>query len=182
MKGIPTVQSANDNVTEIAFQLNGNPVSLQINPWESALAVLRDRLNLTGTKEGCGIGECGACTILVDGLAVDSCLMLAAQLDGRRVETIEGLGTGEILHPIQEKFVAHGAVQCGFCTSGMVMSAKSLLEHTSEPQKKDIVEAISGNLCRCTGYVQIVEAVEDAAKEMGKKQGEARRCCVCCED
>ncbi|MBI5249076.1 MAG: (2Fe-2S)-binding protein [Desulfomonile tiedjei] len=153
---------------EISFRLNGKPVSLQINPWDSALAVLRDNLGLTGTKEGCGIGECGACTILVDGLAVDSCLMLGAQLEGRDVETIEGLGTGEILHPIQEKFLSHGAVQCGFCTPGMIMSAKSLLEGNAKADKKDIVEALSGNLCRCTGYVQIVEAVEDAAKEISE--------------
>ncbi len=175
------MSSPNENTVEITFQLNGKSVSLQINPWESVLAVLRDRLKLTGTKEGCGIGECGACTILVDGLAVDSCLMLAAQLDDRNVETIEGLGTGEVLHPIQEKFLEHGAVQCGFCTPGMVLSTKSLLEGNPEPERKDIVEALSGNLCRCTGYVQIVDAVEDAAREM--EQTRARRQCgTCCKE
>ena len=175
------MSSANDNTIEITFQLNGKLVSLQINPWESALAVLRDRLKLTGTKEGCGIGECGACTILVDGLAVDSCLMLAAQLDSRNVETIEGLGTGEVLHPIQEKFLEHGAVQCGFCTPGMVLSAKSLLEGNPEPEREDIVETLSGNLCRCTGYAQIVDAVEDAAEHM-RQSPEALKQCVCSKD
>ncbi len=175
------MSSPNENTVEITFQLNGKSVSLQINPWESALAVLRDRLKLTGTKEGCGIGECGACTILVDGLAVDSCLMLAAQLDGRNVETIEGLGTGEALHPIQEKFLEHGAVQCGFCTPGMVMSAKSLLEGNPEPEREDIIEALSGNLCRCTGYVQIVDAVENAAEHM-RQSPEAPKQCTCSKD
>ena len=150
---------------EITFQLNGREMTLEVNPSDSALSVLRDRLGLTGTKEGCGIGECGACTILINGLAVDSCLMLAGQLDGREVETVEGLQTGETLHPLQEKFLTHGAVQCGFCTPGVLMSAKSLLDRNQDPGRADIVEALSGNLCRCTGYVQIVQAVEDAARE-----------------
>jgi aerobic carbon-monoxide dehydrogenase small subunit len=159
------VKSSEGGIVEITFQLNGKIVSLEVSPWDSALSVLRDRLGLTGTKEGCGIGECGACTILVNGLAVDSCLMLAAQLDGRKIETVEELVTGGKLHRLQEKFLSHGAVQCGFCTPGMLMSTKSLLERNPSPEKKDVVEALSGNLCRCTGYVQIVEAVEDAAKE-----------------
>jgi aerobic carbon-monoxide dehydrogenase small subunit len=150
---------------EITFQLNSKTISVEVRPFDSALSVLRDQLGLTGTKEGCGIGECGACTILVNGLAVDSCLMLAGQLDGREVETVEGLQTGESLHPLQEKFLSHAAVQCGFCTPGVLMSAKSLLDRNTNPQRADIVEALSGNLCRCTGYAQIVEAVEDAARE-----------------
>lgn len=153
------------DAVKITFQLNHTTVSREVRPSDSALAVLRDQLGLTGTKEGCGIGECGACTILVNGLAVDSCLMLAAQLDGREVETVEGLSTNDSLHPIQESFLSHGAVQCGFCTPGMLMSTKALLEKNPDPQRKDIVEALSGNLCRCTGYVQIVDAVEDAARQ-----------------
>jgi carbon-monoxide dehydrogenase small subunit len=160
------VKSSDSGIIEITFQLNGKIVSLEVSPFETALSVLRDRLGLTGTKEGCGMGECGACTILVNGLAVDSCLMLAAQLDGRKVETVEGMAAGDKLHPLQEKFLSHGAVQCGFCTPGMLMSAKSLLDRNPDPKRKDIVEALSGNLCRCTGYAQIVEAVEDTANEV----------------
>jgi aerobic carbon-monoxide dehydrogenase small subunit len=154
------VEPPNDNSMEIAFHLNGTSMSTAINPWESALAVLRDRLELTGTKEGCGIGECGACTILVDGRAVDACLMLAPQLDGRNVETIEGVAQDRVLHPLQEAFLSHGAVQCGFCTPGMIMSVKALLQKDPHPDREAVVEAVSGNLCRCTGYVQIIDAVE----------------------
>lgn len=150
---------------EITFQLNGSRTTVDVNPSDSALSVLRDRLGLTGTKEGCGIGECGACTILVNGLAVDSCLVLAGQLDGREVRTVEGLATAESLHPLQEKFLAHGAVQCGFCTPGVLLSAKALLEKNPKPCRHDIVEALAGNLCRCTGYAQIVDAIEDAARD-----------------
>jgi carbon-monoxide dehydrogenase small subunit len=152
----------------ISFVLNGMPVDIEVRPWETALAVLREQLALTGTKEGCGIGECGACTILVDGFAVDSCLMLAPKLDGRKVETVEGLRQGEALHPLQEAFLSNGAVQCGYCTPGMLMSAKALLDRNPNPERDEWVEALSGNLCRCTGYVQILEAVEDAAKTLGK--------------
>jgi aerobic carbon-monoxide dehydrogenase small subunit len=165
------VKSSNENQMGITFHINGEPISLQINPWESALSVIREQLELTGTKEGCGIGECGACTILVDGNAVDSCLMLAAQLDGRSVETIEGVATGDALHPIQEQFLSHGAVQCGFCTPGMVMSAKALLDAKGQPKREEIVEAVSGNLCRCTGYKQIVNAVQEAAEHMCQSPG-----------
>jgi carbon-monoxide dehydrogenase small subunit len=147
----------------ISFVLNGKLVEIEVQPWQTALAVLRDQLGLTGAKEGCGIGECGACTIIVDGLAVNSCLMLAAQLDGRTVETIEGLGEEGHLHRLQESFLSHGAVQCGFCTPGMVMSAKALLDASARPDRAEIVEALSGNLCRCTGYAQIVQAVQETA-------------------
>ena len=164
------MEPSNESLMQIAFHLNGRPISLKINPWESALGVLRDRLQLTGTKEGCGIGECGACTILVDGRAVDSCLMLAPQLDGRDVQTVEGLASEDALHPIQESFIAHGAVQCGFCTPGVLMSAKALLDRNPSPSREEIVEALSGNLCRCTGYIQIVEAVEQAAKSLREKE------------
>jgi aerobic carbon-monoxide dehydrogenase small subunit len=179
MKGRPVVKSSDCGMLGITFQLNGKPISLEVRPDDTALFILRDRLGLTGTKEGCGIGECGACTILVNGLAMDSCLMLAAQLDGREVETVEGLAESEKLHPLQVKFLSHGAVQCGFCTPGMLMSAKSLLNGNPEPNKEDIVEALSGNICRCTGYVQIVEAIEDMAQEMGVSRNAHERSCTC---
>jgi aerobic carbon-monoxide dehydrogenase small subunit len=175
------MKSSDGGMLEITFQLNGKPISLEVRSDDTALFILRDRLGLTGTKEGCGIGECGACTILVNGLAVDSCLMLAAQLDGSEIETVEGLAVSEKLHPLQEKFLSHGAVQCGFCTPGMLMSAKSLLDGNPEPHKEDIVEALSGNLCRCTGYVQIVEAVEDAAREARESRKMHEHSCACCE-
>lgn len=149
----------------ISFALNGATVKTEVDAWETALSVIRDQLGLKGTKEGCGIGECGACTILVDGKSVDSCLMFAPQLDGREVQTVEGLGTDETLHPLQETFLSCGSVQCGYCTPGMLMSAKALLEANPGPTRQDIVEALSGNLCRCTGYVQILEAVEAAVEK-----------------
>jgi len=157
------VKGSQGNLVKITFQLNGQPVSLEVSPWDSALNVIRGQLGLKGTKEGCGIGECGACTIEVDGRAVDSCLMLAPQLDGRTIETVEGLQRGESLHPLQEAFLSCGSVQCGYCTPGMLMSAKSLLERNPRPGPEEIVEALSGNLCRCTGYLQITEAVQVAA-------------------
>ncbi|MEJ2716017.1 MAG: (2Fe-2S)-binding protein [Deltaproteobacteria bacterium] len=149
----PNGLECNDRV-KIAFRVNGKPMELEVRPWQSALDALRDELGLTGAKEGCGIGECGACTIIVDGNAVNSCLMLAPQLDGRSVETIEGLGSGDSLHALQEAFLAHGAVQCGFCTPGVLLSAKALLDRNPRPDRDEIVEALSGNLCRCTGYQQ----------------------------
>jgi carbon-monoxide dehydrogenase small subunit len=173
-------KSSNAGLIAISFQLNGKPVSLEVAGPETALSAIRDRLGLTGAKEGCGIGECGACTIIVDGLAVNSCLTLAAQLHGREVVTVEGLGETEKLHPLQEKFLTHGAVQCGFCTPGMLMSAKSLLDRNPDPGKQEIVEALAGNLCRCTGYVQILEAVEDAAKDVGTALS-AKTSCKCAD-
>ncbi|MEN8243849.1 MAG: (2Fe-2S)-binding protein [Thermodesulfobacteriota bacterium] len=147
----------------IRFTLNGAPCELETPADFTALELLRDLLKLRGTKEGCGIGECGACTIQVDGNAVNSCLMLACQLEGREVWTVEGFGDAEDLHPIQEAFLDNHAVQCGFCTPGLLMSTKALLEETPHPDRETIVKAISGNLCRCTGYQQILSAVEDAA-------------------
>ncbi len=160
----------NHKLVKITFKINGKPTTLRVNPWESALMVLRDQLGLKATKEGCGIGECGACTVLVDGRAVDSCLMFAPQLDGRNVETLEGLKHGEAIHPLQEAFVSSGAVQCGYCSPGMVMSAKALLDKNPNPSRQEIVEALSGNLCRCTGYTQIIEAVETAASAASAEQ------------
>jgi aerobic carbon-monoxide dehydrogenase small subunit len=160
-------QDRTSRLLKISFSLNGKTVEIEVKPWDTALEVLREQLGLTGTKEGCGIGECGACTILVDGLAVDSCLMPAPKLNGREVETVEGLRNGEALHPLQEAFLSKGAVQCGYCTPGMLMSAKALLDKNPNPQRNEIVETLSGNLCRCTGYVQILEAVEEAVKVLG---------------
>jgi len=148
------------------MRVNGKQVCETIKDNMTLVAFLRDTLRLTGTKKGCGVGECGACTVLVDGLAVDSCLLLAAQVDGKSVTTIEGLGSINQLDPIQEAFVETGGVQCGYCTPGMVMSAKAMLEKNNKPSRDEIKKALSGNLCRCTGYTKIVQAVELAAEKM----------------
>ena len=154
----------------VNMTVNGKDVSIMVEPNARLLDVLRDQLDLTGTKEGCGVGECGACTVIVDGEAVNSCLLLAASMEGRKVETIEGLADqdGE-LHIIQEKFIEHSALQCGFCTPGLVMTTKAFLDVNDNPSRDEIKVAISGNLCRCTGYSQIVDAVEDAAKNYHSK-------------
>jgi len=148
----------------LRFTLNGEEKSLNIEPGISVLELIRDTLDLKGTKEGCGIGECGACTIMVDGKAVNACLMFAAQLDGRSVLTVEGLSRGDALHPIQQSFIDHHAVQCGFCTPGILMSTRALLKENPQPERDEIVKAISGNLCRCTGYQSIIAGIEDAAE------------------
>lgn len=156
----------------IRFTCNGKHIAVEADPGLRAIDVLRDILGLTGVKEGCGRGECGACTIIVDGKAVNSCMMLAPKLQGTDVTTIEGLTSAEgALHPIQEAFLDTGAVQCGFCTPGMVLSAKSLLDLNPDPGIRDIEEALSGNICRCTGYKKIVEAVQDAGQRMHGKGG-----------
>lgn len=149
---------------KVSLTVNGRLCEAEIPPNRTLLDLLRDGLGLTGTKRGCEIGECGACTVLMDGIAVNSCLVLAPQAEGRRITTVEGLAEGGVLSPLQEAFLDHDAVHCGFCTPGMLMSAKSLLGHTPSPTEQEIRTAISGNLCRCTGYVQIVEAIDDAAK------------------
>jgi carbon-monoxide dehydrogenase small subunit len=148
----------------IKFKLNGKSVQVEVSPHWTLLRLLREKFGLTGTKEGCGIGECGACTVLLDGIPVNSCLVLAPKVEGREVQTIEGLGSRDILHPLQKSFIDHGAVQCGFCTSGILMSSKALIEKNPHPTREEIKEAISGHLCRCTGYHQIIEAIE-AIKE-----------------
>jgi aerobic-type carbon monoxide dehydrogenase small subunit (CoxS/CutS family) len=149
---------------EIHFTLNGYEVAAEVEAHKMLLNVLREQLQVTGTKEGCGQGECGACTVLVGGLSVDSCLYPAFEVEGKSVTTIEGLvGEGNKLHPIQKAFVENGGIQCGFCTPGMIMSAKALLDENSHPSEEEIRRGISGNLCRCTGYVQIVESIEKAA-------------------
>jgi carbon-monoxide dehydrogenase small subunit len=149
----------------ISFTLNGRPAAVEAEPDARALDVLREELGLVGVKEGCGSGECGACTVLVDGVAKLSCLLLAAQLAGRELVTIEGLGSGESPGPLQRAFVEHGAVQCGFCTPGMILAAEGLLRADPRPGPEQIRQGLSGNLCRCTGYQKIVEAVASAARE-----------------
>ena len=150
--------------------VNGRACTFDISPNQTLLDFLRDTLGLTGTKRGCEIGECGACTVLLDGVAVNSCLVLAPQVEGRQITTVEGLASGEILSPVQDAFLDHEAVHCGFCTPGMLMSATDLLNHNPSPTEQDIRIAISGNLCRCTGYVQIVEAIDEAARNMRESQ------------
>ncbi|RJR34836.1 MAG: (2Fe-2S)-binding protein [Deltaproteobacteria bacterium] len=158
----------------VRFVLNGKDMQIDAPPDRRVVDLLREDLGLTGTKEGCGAGECGACTVLVDGETRLSCLMLAVQLEGRQVTTIEGLQreTGAGLHPVQEAFVEYGAVQCGFCTPGMALSAVRIIRRNPDPTRAEIREGLSGNLCRCTGYVKIVEAVEAAAWKMSNKPPE----------
>jgi carbon-monoxide dehydrogenase small subunit len=151
--------------TPITFRVNGIERNLNVRNNQTLLQVLRYDLKLTGTKQGCSIGECGACTVLMDGDPVNSCLVMAVKAQGKEILTVEGLGSRERLHPLQKAFVEYGAVQCGFCTPGMLMASKALLDRTANPSRDVIRDAISGNLCRCTGYLQIIEAVEAAAKE-----------------
>ena len=158
------------NKYPLHFTLNGEEKLLDIEPGISALELIRDILDLKGTKEGCGIGECGACTIVVGGKAVNACLMFAAQLDGRDVLTVEGLGKDDALHPIQQSFIEHHAVQCGFCTPGILMSTRALLEENPQPERDEIVKAVSGNLCRCTGYQSVIAGIEDAADRPSKEK------------
>lgn len=144
----------------IQFVLNGKSVRVNVPFHWTLLRLLREKLGLTGTKEGCGIGECGACTVLLDGMPVHSCLLLAPKTEGREVQTIEGLGSRESLHPLQKSFIDHGAIQCGVCIPGILMSSKALLGKNLHPTREEVKEAISGHLCRCTGYHQIIEAIE----------------------
>jgi len=154
----------------IELKVNGDTVQVAVDPWRTLNEVLREDLNLTGTKLGCGTGDCGACTVLLDGRSVSSCLTLAVEAAGRDIRTVEGLApSGEELHPIQEAFIEEGAIQCGFCTAGMELAAKHLLDTNPSPAEPEIRAALSGNLCRCTGYDKIVVAVASAAKKMKKK-------------
>ncbi|MBI5583232.1 MAG: (2Fe-2S)-binding protein [Deltaproteobacteria bacterium] len=150
----------------IEFRLNDRPVSLEASGGESLLHLLRERLGVLSVKEGCGVGECGACTVLLDDRAVNACLVAAGKVRGRRVTTIEGLATEEGLHPLQEGFLQMGAVQCGFCTPGLILAAHSLLQENPAPSREEIVQGLAGNLCRCTGYHDIIRAVKWAAKRM----------------
>ena len=148
----------------LSFVLNGEPVEVDIEPHLTLLEVLRDTLGLTGTKEGCGAGECGACTVLLDGKTVNACIFPAMEVEAKNVVTIEGIADAQgNLHPIQKAFVEYGAVQCGFCTPGMVLSAKALLDENPKPTEEEIRHGIAGNLCRCTGYLQIIQAIKAAS-------------------
>lgn len=155
-----------ESAVRVAFTLNGKSVSASVEPHRTLLWLLREHFDLTGAKEGCGVGECGACTVLLDGEPVNACLVLAGKVQGRRVTTVEGLGGPEALHPLQQAFIDKHAVQCGFCTPGMLLSAKALLDRNPSPTSTEIREALSGNLCRCTGYQQIVAAVRAAARRL----------------
>ncbi len=148
----------------IHFKVNNREVELTVPANKRLLDVLREDLGLTGTKEGCDIGECGACTVVMNGRAVHSCLVLAAQADGAEIVTVEGLAQNGELHPLQKNFLEHGAVQCGFCIPGMLMSSYALIRENPHPDREEIKEAIAGNLCRCTGYKQIIQAVEATVK------------------
>jgi len=151
---------------DVTFVLNGIEVTAPVDPEKRLIDLLRERFKLTGTKEGCGEGECGACTVIVDGRAVNSCLFPAAEAEGRAVTTIEGLlGPDNRLSPLQQSFAERGAIQCGFCTPGMIVAAHALLLRNPAPSEREIREALAGNLCRCTGYVQIVEAIRHCARE-----------------
>jgi carbon-monoxide dehydrogenase small subunit len=149
----------------LKLTVNGKHYELSVKPWVTLLDLLRDELGFTGTKEGCGIGECGACTVIMEGKTVNSCLVLAHEADGKEITVIEGLAQGEELHPLQEAFIEHGAIQCGFCTSGMIMSAKALLDENPNPTDDEIKRGIQGNFCRCTGYSKILKSIKAAAQK-----------------
>ena len=153
---------------ELHITVNGDEYHLFVDVRRTLLDVIREDIGLTGTKNSCGAGECGACTVLLDNEPVNSCLVLAHEADGQDVVTIESLAVGGVLHPIQEAFVAQGAIQCGFCTPGMVMSTKALLDRKPNPTRDDILHRLKGNLCRCTGYVKIIDAVEAASCLLGE--------------
>ena len=150
----------------ITLIVNKQTFALGIEPNKRLLDVLRDNLGLTGTKEGCGEGNCGACTVIMNGMAVPSCLVLGVEADSSNILTIEGVSDGERLHPIQEEFVAHGAIQCGFCTPGMILSAKAFLENNPHPSEEEVKKAMVGNLCRCTGYAKIIKDIMSASEKM----------------
>lgn len=153
----------------INFTINGEKVSMDVEPNLTALRILRERLDLTGAKEGCGAGECGACTVIVDGLAMNSCLMLAPEMDGKDIRTIEGLAQNGKLTDVQQAFIDHAALQCGYCTPGFIMSTTAMLEENPKPTREEIEISLSGNLCRCTGYKRIIEAIEDVIAKRGGK-------------
>jgi carbon-monoxide dehydrogenase small subunit len=159
----------------IRLEVNGEPVEVSFAPHKTLLEVLREDLDLPGTKHGCELGECGACAVLVDGKAVLSCLYLGIEAEGTQVTTVEGLAEGPELHPLQSAFADLGAAQCGYCTPGILLAAKALLDRHPAPGRADIAEALSGNLCRCTGYFQIFEAVERAIGEVSKRRQAASR-------
>jgi len=169
------MQNGMKSKTHVRFTLNGESVEVAFAPHKTLLEVLREDLGLTGTKHGCELGECGTCTILVDGRSILSCLMLGLDAEGREVTTIEGMARGAELHPLQETFADLGAAQCGYCSPGFLLAAKELLDKNSKPTRDDIKETLSGNLCRCTGYLKIYEAVELAAARMRGEEFELPR-------
>ncbi|GAB5438911.1 (2Fe-2S)-binding protein [Falsiruegeria mediterranea] len=150
----------------VTTTVNGDETEFLCDPRETLLDVLRDRLNLTGAKEGCGTGDCGACSVTIDGRLVCSCLVLGAEAEGKEIATVEGIAEGDTLHPLQRKFIEHAALQCGICTPGILVAAKSLLEKNPDPTETEVRYWLAGNLCRCTGYDKIIRAVMDAATEM----------------
>ena len=150
----------------VTTTVNGDEVDFLCDPRETLLDCLRDKLNLTGAKEGCGTGDCGACSVTVDGRLVCSCLMLGAEADGKTIETVEGIADGDVLHPLQQKFIEHAALQCGICTPGILVAAKSLLEKNPNPTEEETRYWLAGNLCRCTGYDKIIRAVMETAEEL----------------
>jgi aerobic carbon-monoxide dehydrogenase small subunit len=152
--------------THVSTTINGEQTDFLCEPQQTLLDVLRDELNLTGSKEGCGSGDCGACSVIMDGRLVCSCLMLGVEAQGHAIQTIEGLATGSKLHPVQQKFLEHAALQCGFCTPGLLVAAKALLDRNLSPTETEIRYWIAGNLCRCTGYDKVVRAIQDAAAEL----------------
>ena len=154
----------------VSTTVNGDAQEFLCEQGETLLDALRDRLQLTGSKEGCGSGDCGACTVVLDGEMVCSCLVLAAEAEGRNVSTIEGVAEGSELHPVQRKFLEHGALQCGFCTPGFIVASKALLDHNPAPSESEVRYWLAGNLCRCTGYDKIVRAVMDAAAELRQER------------
>ncbi|MBS0412076.1 MAG: (2Fe-2S)-binding protein [Proteobacteria bacterium] len=156
--------------THVSTTINGDPVEFLADPGMTLLDALRDELELTGSKEGCGSGDCGACSVILDGRLVCSCLVLAPEAEGRRVETIEGLANGSRLHPLQQKFLEHAALQCGFCTPGLLMASKALLDANPDPTETEVRYWLAGNLCRCTGYDKIIRAVMDAAAELRQER------------
>lgn len=155
----------------IQLTVNGVDHDLLVEPNRTLAQVIREDLGLTGTKQGCEVGDCGACTVILDGKPVNSCLLLAVQAGGHTITTIAGLAGNQEFHPLQSAFVTHGAIQCGFCTSGMILSAKALLDQKCNPTREEIRQAISGNLCRCTGYQKIVDAIEAAAEMSASRKG-----------
>ncbi len=159
---------------DIQLKVNGEDYRLKVDPDRTLLDVIREDMGLKGTKEGCGEGQCGACTVLMDGKTVNSCLILAVEANGKEILTIEGLSSHDGLHPIQSAFVQHGAIQCGFCTPGMVLSAKALLDQNPWPTEGEVRRAIAGNLCRCTGYAKIVEAIL-SVREVTRKDKTSKR-------
>lgn len=157
-------------MVNIQFKVNNKVYERAVRPSQTLLDVIREDLGLTGTKEGCGLGECGACTVIMNGKTVNSCLVLAAEADGKEITTIEGLADGDKLHPVQQAFLDEGGLQCGFCTPGMIMSAKALLDENPDPTDDEIRHGIAGNLCRCTGYTKIFQSIKTASKMIGEKK------------